>query len=796
VNRWTLIYEGFDPAEEPLREALCTLGNGYFATRGAAPEAAAGDVHYPGTYVAGLYNRLVTEVAGRDIVNEDLVNVPNWLYLRFRIGDGSWLTLEDAEVDDYRQELDLRQGVLTRMFVLTDPEGRRTRIAQRRFVHMGNPHAAGLQTTFLPENWSGSMHVESGVDGRIINAGVARYRKLNSRHLEPVETEFPTSDSMYLEVQTTQSHVRVAIAARTVIRLDGERPETRLTQLEEPGFVAQAFDFDVTEGVPTTVDKVIALFTSRDHGISEAGRAARTWVDRLGSFDELLESHALAWDLLWRRFSLATGAEDYEAMVLNLHSFHLLQTVSKHTIDLDVGVPARGWHGEAYRGHIFWDELFIFPYLNLHLPDLTRALLLYRFRRLPEARWAAKAEGLDGALYPWQSGSTGREESQVVHLNPKSGRWLRDNSHLQRHINIAVAYNTWQYYQTTADVAFLAHGGAEMMIEIARLMASLATYNRAIDRYEILGVMGPDEYHDAYPDADEPGLNNNAYTNVMAAWILSRAIEALVLLPDFRSNELIDKLHIQSEELVRWDEISRKLKVAFHDDGIISQFDGYGDLEEFDWIGYAEQYADIQRLDRILEAEGDSPNRYKLSKQADVLMLFYLLSNDELKSVFERLGYEIDSDGIQRNIDYYDQRTSHGSTLSRIVNAWVLARSDRERSWNFFKGALLSDVTDIQGGTTPEGIHLGAMAGTVDLVQRGFTGIETREDTLWLDPAIPDELGELRFEIRYRGQVLDFHITPDHLSVTTRPSAAQPIRVGIRDRVIEVPAGTTETVPL
>ena len=796
MSRWTLTYEGFDPAEEPLREALCTLGNGYFATRGAAPEAAAGDVHYPGTYVAGLYNRLVTEVAGRDIVNEDLVNVPNWLYLRFRIGDGSWLTLEDAEVDDYRQELDLRQGVLTRMFVLTDPEDRRTRIAQRRFVHMGNPHAAGLQTTFLPENWSGSMHVESGLDGRIINAGVARYRKLNSRHLEPVEAEFLNNDSMYLEVETTQSHVRVAIAARTVVRLDGERPEAHPTQIEEPGFVAQAYEFDVVEGVPTTVDKVIALFTSRDHGISEAGRAAQTWVDRLGSFDELLESHALAWDLLWRRFSLATGADDYEAMVLNLHSFHLLQTVSKHTIDLDVGVPARGWHGEAYRGHIFWDELFIFPYLNLHLPDLTRALLLYRFRRLPEARWAAKAEGLDGALYPWQSGSTGREESQVVHLNPKSGRWLRDNSHLQRHINIAVAYNTWQYYQTTADVAFLAHGGAEMMIEIARLMASLATYNRAIDRYEILGVMGPDEYHDAYPDADEPGLNNNAYTNVMAAWVLSRAIEALVLLPDLRSNELIDKLHIQSEELVRWDEISRKLKVAFHDDGIISQFDGYGDLEEFDWIGYAERYTDIQRLDRILEAEGDSPNRYKLSKQADVLMLFYLLSTDELTSVFERLGYEIDSTAIQRNVDYYDQRTSHGSTLSRIVNAWVLARSDRERSWDFFKGALLSDVTDIQGGTTPEGIHLGAMAGTVDLVQRGFTGIETREDTLWLDPAIPDELGELRFEIRYRGHVLDFHITPDHLSVTTRPSEAQPIRVGIRDRVIEVPAGTTETVPL
>ena len=203
-------------------------------------------------------------------------------------------------------------------------------------------------------------------------------------------------------------------------------------QVAESGYVAEVIDFEVSEGVQTTVDKIITLYTSRDHAISEAGVEAQTWIGRLGSFDELLKSHMRSWDQLWRRFHLSTGADDYEAMVLNLHSFHLVQTVSKHTIDLDVGVPARGWHGEAYRGHIFWDELFIFPYLNLHLPDLTRALLLYRYRRLPEARWAAAKEGLQGALYPWQSGSSGREESQVVHLNPKSGRWLPDNSWLQR----------------------------------------------------------------------------------------------------------------------------------------------------------------------------------------------------------------------------------------------------------------------------------------------------------------------------------------------------------------------------
>jgi len=173
----------------------------------------------------------------------------------------------------------------------------------------------------------------------VINAGVARYRKLNSRHLAPVKAGI-SDGTMYLDVETTQSRVRVAMAARTVVRLNGEEVETHLTETEEPGFVAQTLEFGVTEGIPTTVDKTVTLFTSRDHAISEPGRAARAWIWRLGSFDELLESNTLAWDLLWRRFSLDTGADDFEAMVLNLHSFHLMQTVSKHTIDLDVGVPA------------------------------------------------------------------------------------------------------------------------------------------------------------------------------------------------------------------------------------------------------------------------------------------------------------------------------------------------------------------------------------------------------------------------------------------------------------------------
>jgi alpha,alpha-trehalase len=380
-----------------------------------------------------------------------------------------------------------------------------------------------------------------------------------------------------------------------------------------------------------------------------------------------------------------------------------------------------------------------------------------------------------------------------MHLNPRSGRWLPDNSRLQRHIGIAVAYNVWSYYQVTGDVDFLRFRGAPMIIEIARFLANLATYNQALDRYEIKGVMGPDEYHDAYPDAEVAGLDNNAYTNVMAAWVICRALDILDLLPDHQGRELSDQLGLTARELDRWDDVSRKLRVCFHGDGIISQFEGYDSLEELDWLDYQERYGDIQRLDRILEAEGDSTNRYKVSKQADALMIFYLLSPVEVREIFRGLGYPFDpAQDIRANVEYYLARTSHGSTLSWVVHSWVLARLDRRRSWELFLQALRSDIADIQGGTTHEGIHLGAMAGTVDLIQRCYGGVEARGDVLWFDPALPEELPELGFLLHYRGHRVDVAISRDRLRVFVLPALAPPIRVGFDGEVVELGGGAAK----
>ena len=793
MDNWTLVYDSYDPDAQGLREALCTLGNGVFATRGALPEASDDGCHYPGTYLAGGYNRRSTEIAGEAVENESLVNLPNWLPLTFRPAGGDWFHTDRVHVLDFGQRLALRDGVLSCALRFIDGEGRVSRYRWRRIVSLEHPHLAAIEAELTPENWGGMVEVRSALDGRIANRGVARYRQLADRHLEALGQQ-ADAESLALRVRFNDARLEVVEAARTLLYREGRRLLLTPATHAEEGYAEQRFTLHLEPRQTLRIEKTVALHSSRDRGRYEPGLEAGNTLARSPAFGALLGAHRRLWRGLWDHFNLELAFRDpgrvgRSAMVLHLHIFHVLQTASTHTMDLDVGVPARGLHGEAYRGHIFWDELFVFPLLNLRLPEVTRSLLVYRYRRLGEARAAADDAGYRGAMFPWQSGSNGREESQRLHLNPKSGRWLPDNSRLQRHVGAAIAFNIYRYYQITQDTEFLICYGAEMFLEIARFWASIATYNRPRDRFEIRGVLGPDEYHDAYPQAKAPGIDNNAYTNLMAAWVLWRARAILDALPGARRERLLDQLGVDQDELDHWERVSRRIFVPFHGDGIISQFEGYERLEELDWERYRREHGEHLRLDRILEAEDDSPNRYQASKQADVLMLFYLFSADELRLLFERLDYPFDPDLIPRTVDYYLHRTAHGSTLSHVVHAWVLARSDRPRSWRYFLDALDSDVADVQGGTTPEGIHLGAMAGTVDIIQRCYTGLEVRGDILRLDPDLPDDLRRLGMHLVYRGHYLDLFFERGRLWLQSGESCAAAITVDYRGRSFDVRPG-------
>jgi len=798
MTSWMIGFDGYEPGDEGRREALCTVGNGYFATRGAWTGSIADGTHYPGTYLAGCYNRLTDDVDGRTVDNESLVNLPDWLPVLFAVGDGDWFGPDTADVIDYRQELDLRRGVLTRRFRLRDRDGHTVSGVERRFVSMADLHLAGLSLTITAEGWSGRLRIRSGVAGSVQNCGVERYRRLSGQHLDRIETAAPDDRTVLVTAETCQSHTRLAIGATTTVAVGGVTQENGWRAVIGPADAHRELELPVTAGAEVTVHKTAAVFSSRDRAISEPAVAVVEALDTAAEFDDLLERHELSWSHLWERFEVhLDGAEDGTLTQLHLNLFHLLQSVSPHSADADAGVPARGLHGEAYRGHIFWDELFVFPVLTLRMPALTRALLRYRYRRLPAARRAARAAGYEGAMYPWQSGSDGREESQRLHLNPLSGRWTPDATYLQRHVGIAVAYTMWQYFDATDDTEFLTDHGAEVIVEVARFFAGLATYDHGRDRFVIRGVVGPDEFHTGYPDRPDAGIDNNAYTNLMAVWVLRRAAEVLDRLPGWRRTELTETIGLRPQELIRWDEITRRMYVPFHGDGLISQFEGYADLAELDWDRYRKEYGDLRRLDRILEAEGRSVTAYQVSKQADVLMLLYLLSPAELHDLLDRLGYQLGTDAIPRTIGYYLDRTSHGSTLSAAVHAWGLASLDRAQALHFLTETLRSDSdgpTDgVHGGTTAEGIHLAAMAASVDLLQRRFTGLRIEGEVLSFDPNWPPELGELRMTLRYRQHRLSVAVSSDELRVVADPGNAVPIRITCCGRTDLLPAGGSLT---
>jgi trehalose/maltose hydrolase-like predicted phosphorylase len=818
-ENWQMTYDSYLPELEGQRESLCSLGNGYFCTRGVMPESYDDGVHYPGTYLAGGYNRVPFKSGDYEFEQDQLVNMPNWLSVKFKINDEDWFDIQNVELVNYKQRLDLREGVLHRTVRFIDRAKRETTVYHRSFVHMRHQHLAGLEMTITAHNWSGSLTIRSAIDGRVMNNSTRMLQDEDKKHFDYFNSTI-SGDSLHLAVVTKQSRLIISVSARNRLFKDNQSISAVENDVAEAGYVAQEMKVFVETNSSITLEKIVALYTSRDRGISEASQSSSHAAKTAADFNYLLLEHIESWSHLWSKFDLNVDSKCTQigtnpSLLLHLSAFHCLQTASPHTIDLDVGLPARGWSGEGYQGHVFWDALFVYPFINFRMPSISASLLTYRYRRLDAAREIASSLGAKGARFPWQSASDGREETPQFDWNSDKQTWSIDNSALQVHVNAAIAYDIWQYYQVTADLNFMQSYGAEMLFEIARFFATFALKNKVSGRFEIHGVVGPDEFHTKYPGADGFGINNNAYTNLMAVWTLTAALEMLEILPLDHREQLLERLRIDKAELLHWDAVSRLMFVPIMEDGVISQFEGYERLAEFPTL--ADGSLNLSRLKHVLETEGGTPNEYRVCKQADVLMLFYIFSAAELQELFHRLGYKFEPSDIVKSIAYYLPKTANDSTLSRIAHAWVLSRLNREYSWKLLTGdegriklvpeavkqqlrswsvlveALNSDYLADHHANAREGIHLGAMAGTLDIVQRCYTGIVARRDVLWLNPRLPSALASLSLNLQYRGQLLHLQITQDQMKISARHSIAQTVRIGFQDVVYELNAGEVRT---
>ncbi|MBD3344777.1 MAG: beta-phosphoglucomutase [Chitinivibrionales bacterium] len=790
TKEWDLTYTEFNPQEEKLRETLTTVGNGYFGTRGCFESERTSENHYPGTYIAGVFNKVPSIVHGKEIFNDDFVNCPNWLPVEIKIGNGKFTSPLKMKILDYEQNLNLRHGVLERRITFENTKGQVTTIESQRFASMSNKHMACLRFTVTPENYSAPLALKSSLDGTVFNDGVARYRNLNSKHLSLVSrAEF--DKGIYLHVKTNESHIRIAVFAKNILSTNGKPLAEKRKIASEDGFIAELMTFDATRGKQYTLDKIVAITTSRDENIANEFSTGLVEIERNRSFEAMLRSHKNAWKSLWEKADMQIEGDRLSQKVTRLHIYHLLCTLSPHNAHIDAGLPARGLSGEAYRGHIFWDSIYALPFFYQRFPEIAKSAIMYRYRRLDAARTYARQNGYEGAMFPWQSSNDGTEETQVIHYNPVSGKWDPDLSCRQRHISIAIFYNVWMYYYHTMDEEFLHSYGAEMLLEIARFWASISTWDARSKRYHIYGVMGPDEFHEKYPNAslEKGGINDNAYTNIMTVWVLERALELAKKLPEEIKSDLAEKINFSKEETKKWHDITHRMYVPITDDGIISQFEGYMDLADIDWDHYRNKYGNIHRMDRILKSEGDSPDHYKVAKQADALMTFFVLPLDEVCRLLKQLGYSVgnEKEFLARNYDFHVVRTSHGSTLSKVAHSAVSKyRDTSEETWKWFLESLESDIHDTQGGTTIEGIHCAVMGGTITIVTRVFAGVSFEEGIIDVNPSLPSHWKKLSFKLLIRGCWYSFEITQDTINVTMDATGKTPVATKVNNTTMNV----------
>lgn len=751
------------------QEALLTLGNGYLGWRGAPVTSCYSEDHYPGLYIAGVFNQTQTSIDDHQVINEDLVNFPNPQLLK--------LTVNNKQIVlPYQQrhaQLDMKHGCLKEETTFSLEEGH----LFLKTTKVCNPisyHQLGLKIE-LSLDFSAQVKVELIIDGAIQNRNVARYRKFNSQ-----EFQLNAANDNILQGQTLQSKIRFAIGAKTT------STTTDFTTSYLKDKIIDRSIFNMTKDESVTIERVMSVATS--HEANDFLTIVQNDL-QTGSFTDIYQTSVDHWQKFWQDsdVKLVTTESDIQKLV-RLNIFQMHQAAQKESNpDFDASVGSRGLTGEGYRGHIFWDELFLVPYYAANDPEAAKAIIKYRIKRLDAAKENAKLQREHGAMYPWQSATTGDEQAQFIHFNLMSNTWYPDNSRLQRHVSLAIIYDLWSYTHITGNDDLLVGGGLEMLLQTSKFWLNKVQYDGV--KYHLSGVMGPDEFHEAYPGTKTGGLSDNAYTNLMLAWSLSWLLKLRKTHPiDFeKACKVTD---FTNDLLIKADEVSHNLALYITEDGVIEQYNHYFELKELDLPAYAKKYGDIHRIDRILISEGKVADDYQVDKQADTLMMVYSLGAKTMAQTIKQLGYELPSEWLLQNRDYYLSRTVHGSTVSRPVYASIdMALNDRNAAWEKLKVAIKSDYDDIQGGTTADGIHTGVMGAILTVLMRDLAGVQWSDNKLAVEPKLPNTITKLAFKQTYQGVKYSFVLQKNKLTI----EADHSIKVQVMGKTFELSANNPQT---
>ncbi|MBS3909956.1 MAG: hypothetical protein KGZ93_10120 [Actinobacteria bacterium] len=712
-----LVREGFDDIREREVESLLTVGNGYLGVRGSIEERVPGSE--PATLVAGVYDR------AKEGEIEELVIVPDWLHTRIFVGDEQ-LRLDTGHIVEHRRVLDMKKGILRREWRHRDERGRITSVKFMRFASLADQHVLALKISITPENHQGEIRVETGIE---------LCRKMALAAIPADRREIEGDTGVVAVSKTNFSDITIAQAQRSRISTGIVKPDYH-THIEECG-AGEYLSWQAEAGQTVDIEKIVSIYTSRDTDDPE-----HKAVDALGDccargFNELLLGNIDAWRARWDIAAIAVEGDAEVQSWLNFAAYHLIIAGNPH--DERVSISARTLTGTIYKGHVFWDaDMFMLPFFVYAHPQTARAMLMYRYYTLPGARKEAQDLSLKGALYAWESTVTGEEMTPEFVITPTGEVILILTGKMEQHINTSVSYGVWSYWTATRDEDFFVNAGVEILIETARFWVSRAEEKDG--EFHIYNVCGPDEYHEI--------VNDSIYTNLKAVWSIERAADSVAYLKDAhaeRWSALKERIGFDDSELPEWDKVATHMyRDAHHGNNLIEQFAGYFALEDIDVYEYEPRTVP---LDMLLGREETALTQ--LVKQADVVMLLYLLESD------------FTPEAIEENYKYYERRTGHGSSLSPSMYGLVAARLGLEQlARRYLRQAGTIDLANNMGNASG-GVHAAALGGLWQQVVMGFAGVRVQAGGIYVYPKLLKEWTRLGFKLMFHGNVLEFDIERD-----------------------------------
>jgi kojibiose phosphorylase len=734
-ERWLIHQEGYEPERNRVYETNFTLANGYMGTRGLLEEGTQNE--YPGNYIAGVFDEA-------DGMSKSIVNTPHWLGLRLYL-DNHPMTPDRCQVVEFERTLDMQKSALFRRMRIRDEEGRETLIEGYRFLSRSDVHRAAIKWYVTPLNYDGLLMLESILDGSVVNDRDTP--RLRVKLFRIVENADLGKRVCYLEAATKAQDTRIGVGAITRVRYAGGEDAIKFSRLTAFGERRAAYcEFDAFQGKTVEIEKLVATYTSRDVGKADVKAAV---VEDLEAFavegvEAELNRHVGVYRRLWDVIDVRIAGDERADKALRFNIFQLMNVVNEN--DPRVNVGAKGLHGDFYKGQTFWDtEIYLLPFFAYTWPAVARNFVMYRYLMLDGARKNAAESGYRGAMYPWNSADTGKEESTRWALDIRSGELTPWYPEREIHIVAAVAYGVHEYCRITQDVDFLLNHGAEILFETARFWASRLEHDESHDRYGLTNIIGPDEFH--------LHVDNNFYTNYMAGWNLRRALELAEMMQQEHPSIYADvaaKIELSDQELAAWQEIQQKIAYPSGSTGLIEQFEGYFDMH--DYVIEAYDKHNVPKWPE--EVEPSTYRQTQLIKQPDVVMVQLLLP-DEFDEQTKRINYE-----------YYEQRTMQLSSLSSSASALAgLQLGYNSRAYQAFLRTAEVDLAN-NLGNTELGVHIAAAGGTWQVAILGFAGMRVDgEGHLCFEPHLPEHWESLSFGVVWQGSLLGVRIEENEVEV-------------------------------